>query len=47
MYAVLCRSITPYLPDEEIFKPDATIDELAQLPVALKSIEELSDRIKS
>jgi len=38
MHAILCRSLTPYFPDEEIIKPDASIDELAQLPAALKSV---------
>jgi HAD superfamily hydrolase (TIGR01662 family) len=38
MRAVLCRSTAPYLSDEEILKPDASIDELAQLPAILKSL---------
>ncbi len=38
MRAVLCRSIAPSLPDEEILKPDVSIDELTQLPAVLRFI---------
>jgi len=38
MRAILCRSIAPLPPEEEILKPDASIDELIQLPTTLRSI---------